>query len=114
MRTLPIPLAYHRSPSHVLTSLATRASQVTHPHKVNSEACSIYTLLVAQVLSSNATKQDLFATLASFNFTDEDLSSRFGKFQTLEDITEKPVEEISSSGHVVDTIEAALWVFFGR
>ncbi|KAI9843063.1 MAG: hypothetical protein M1838_002880 [Thelocarpon superellum] len=109
MRVAPIGLVYHHDVD-AATQYATLSSNVTHPYPTNAEACVIYTrLLILAVRGKD--RSELMAGLAGFPFQDHSLAERFRRYQRVTDF-ERPHEEISSSGYVVDTLEAALWAFF--
>ena len=110
MRVSPIALVYHRNPT-LATQYAIRSSEVTHPYSTNSEACTIYTRLIVRALES-ASKEDVASDLTGHIFEDPDLKSRFEKYSDLASFQATPEHEISSSGYVVDSLEAALWAFF--
>ena len=73
-------------------------SAITHAHKISKDACVIY-VHIARRLLAGETIQDIIPTLqydAPFN--------RLCKINQLEE------DDIRSSGYVVDTLEASLWV----
>ena len=110
MRVSPIALVYHRNPNLAIQH-AIRSSEVTHPYSTNSEACKIYTRLIVRALES-ASKENIASDLTGYNFEDPDLRSRFQKYSDLASFQAIPEHEISSSGYVVHSLEAALWAFF--
>ncbi|EWC48717.1 hypothetical protein DRE_00022 [Drechslerella stenobrocha 248] len=120
MRTVPIGLFFHSSPPSTIAAHAHAASELTHPHPANGEACAVYSILVASILSppspSSATttidKPALFAIFKSFVFTEDSLRTRFAPYSSIEDFSTRSVDQISSSGYVVHSLEAALWAFF--
>ncbi|KAF3922169.1 hypothetical protein ABW21_db0203976 [Orbilia brochopaga] len=116
MRTVPIGLFYFNEPRETLAGYAHAASQLTHPYSTNSEACEIYCILVAAILSHSGdapiTKQALFEILKSFPWKDPDLHRRFRVYNNVEDFARLDTAMISSSGYVVHSIEASLWAFF--
>ncbi|KAJ6260291.1 ADP-ribosylarginine hydrolase [Drechslerella dactyloides] len=122
MRTVPIALFYYSSPREVIAAHAHAASQLTHPYSTNGEACAIYCILVAAILSHAAStnspadaqisKSALFDILKSFNFTDPTLRSRFEVYAAVEDFAARDEKLISSSRYVINSLEAALWAFF--
>lgn len=117
MRVLPVGLAFWRTP-HTAMDHARRSSAVTHPHPRCQEACAVYTLLVATILSKAALgvyycKEDLLAVLTTFPYQDPELRATFADGGTHPGgFTAKEPRQISSSGYVVHTLEAALWAFF--
>ncbi|KAF3911471.1 hypothetical protein ABW20_dc0106116 [Dactylellina cionopaga] len=115
MRTVPIGLFYHSSPTEDIIKYSHAASELTHPYPTNGEACAVYNILVAYALSSSSstpTKSQMFAKFKSFEFTDPTLRERFAVYDSLGDVESRDVDLISSSGYVVDSLEAALWAFF--
>ncbi|KAF3933310.1 hypothetical protein ABW19_dt0201081 [Dactylella cylindrospora] len=119
MRTVPVALFYHSSPPSEIITYSHLASQLTHPYLTNGEACAVYNILVASILShSNSNngetidKESLFKILKEFEFTDETLKGRFEVYKTLKDLEERDEGLISSSGYVVNSLEAVLWAFF--
>ncbi|KAI9823829.1 MAG: hypothetical protein M1819_001130 [Sarea resinae] len=136
MRVAPIALvAYARNYSagsgssspdprtDVMDAAATAAmvsSRPTHPHIACQEACALFVGLLLLLLwtsdSSSTNKSDLaasFSTLVtSRTLTDTTLQTRLLPYRTVADWHAKPADEISSSGWVIDTLEAALWGFF--
>ena len=110
MRVSPIALFYHRDLALALQN-AVRSSHITHPYATNSEACKIYTELIVRVLGS-VSKEELVSALASYTFEDPDLRLRFKKYSNLLSFQKTKEQEISSSGYVIDTLEASLWAFF--
>lgn len=85
-------------------------SALTHGHIISQMACGIYSLIAAQLLSGkNISEAFTLGMNDAKNFygTDE----AFKNFSRLcdENFAALPEDEISSSGYVVDTLEAALW-----
>lgn len=110
MRVSPIGLVFHKEPSKAI-EYAALSSQVTHPYPTNAEACKIYTKLIAATFT-HTSRVDLASMVADWTFEDPDLKSRFKKYTELGSWQETAVESISSSGYVVDSLEASLWAFF--
>lgn len=124
MRCSPIPLVYH-SNSALAQKYAAEASLPTHPHATCQQACQIYTHLITQMINDPTmnTKEDLCKSLASFdNPRGEGLGTgghlapalrdALGKHKNLDSFAQTKEDGIKSSGYVVHTLEAALWVFF--
>ncbi|KAK6504864.1 hypothetical protein TWF481_006801 [Arthrobotrys musiformis] len=118
MRTVPIGLFYYSSPQEDIVKFSHRASELTHPCSTNGEACAVYDVLVAFILStaestgSIPSKQAVFEKFATLEFESKVLRDRFAVYTSLEDFAERDEELISSSGFVVHSLEAALWAFF--
>ncbi|KAL8929397.1 MAG: hypothetical protein Q9172_000448 [Xanthocarpia lactea] len=110
MRVSPIGLVYHTNVAEAIEHAAA-SSQVTHPYPTNTEACKVYTKLVACSFQ-NDSKSDLASIVSDWTFEDPDLKSRFEKYRRFEAWQEVGEEQISSSGYVVHSLEASLWAFF--
>ncbi|KAL2396958.1 hypothetical protein ABEF93_005225 [Exophiala dermatitidis] len=119
MRVLPTALIARSEPEAV--ELARESSLTTHPHLRCVHACMIYATIVYQALNG-ASKTELAVSLGETvnddagNVTDYDLEpelkDRLQRYRALGDWEATAVEEIKSSGYVVDTLEASLWAFF--
>lgn len=85
-------------------------SALTHGHAVSQIACGIYSLIAAQLLNGkNLSEAFLLGMNNAKNFYGADDS--FKTFSRLcdENFSALPEEKISSSGYVLDALEAALW-----
>lgn len=95
MRILPLAFV------HDITNEQIRAvSAITHAHEISKEACVIY-VDIAKKLLAGEKLLDILHGLAVGAET---------PFYRLPSIAECTEDEIRSSGYVVDTLEAALWV----
>ncbi|EGX48000.1 hypothetical protein AOL_s00081g327 [Orbilia oligospora ATCC 24927] len=118
MRTVPIGLFYYSSSEEDIVKYSHLASQLTHPYHTNGEACAVYCILVAYILSTGETstatpsKKAVFEKFRTFEFQNKVLKDRFAVYETLEDFESREEKLISSSGFVVHSLEAALWAFF--
>ena len=86
-----------------------RASALTHGHDRSKLACKIYTLILYSLLESPQ-KGSVKSALdkAKHRYMD---SPEYGHYTRLfdEHFDEFPMDDIKSSGYVVDTLEAAVW-----
>lgn len=85
-------------------------SALTHGHIISKMSCGIYSLIAAQILNGkNLSEAFKLGMAEAENFYGKDIA--FKKFTRLcdENFAALPEDEISSSGYVVDTLEAALW-----
>lgn len=117
MRSVPIGLFYYSSSEEDISKYSHLASQLTHPYRTNGEACAIYSILVAYILSTGEasttpSKQAVFEKFKTFEFESKILKNRFAVYNTLDDFVDRDEQLISSSGFVVHSLEAALWAFF--
>ena len=112
MRCVPIPLVFHndREQAEVFAELA---SIPTHPHPICIEACQLYTRLIVDMLVSTAgpTKSSVFTSFQGFKLRTEPMIKAFAKYESLDFVKQIPDSEISSSGFVVHTLDAAFWAF---
>ncbi|MCJ1277661.1 hypothetical protein MMC21_005475 [Puttea exsequens] len=114
MRCSPIPLIYHRTPE-LANKYAAEASLPTHPHITCQEACQIYTYLITCIVdTSSLDKAGLWENFhnVSSSVKSDQLLTAFSKYHSLAAFQQTKVNDISSSGYVVHTLEAALWVFW--
>lgn len=110
MRILPIALAYADDPD--LVAKASEISSLTHAHERSRLCCAFYCLVASDLMHGGSIEE---ATA----FAWEILVHRWtfspaerARFEALhpDRLFAREEDEIGSSGHVVDTLEAALWV----
>jgi len=110
MRILPVGLAYANDPN--LVEKASELSSLTHAHERSRMSCAFYCLVVSELLhGEDLTRATSFAWEVMdhhWNFTPGE-RAHFDRWQP-EQLFARDETEIGSSGHVVDTLEAALWV----
>ena len=85
-------------------------SGMTHGHIISKMSCGIYSLIAAQILNGkNISEAFALGISDAKNFYGEDVA--FKNFSRLcdENFAALSEDEISASGFVVDTLEAALW-----
>lgn len=90
-----------------------RVSALTHGHPRSKMACGIYTMILWALMDSkdkSAVMSALSAAKAYYENNGE-FEQEWKHFSRLinPDFAETPEDEISSSGYVVSTLEAALW-----
>lgn len=113
MRMLPVVLFNYfcrpHEPDAQKLETVYQASRLTHAHGRSLVACGIYAFIAGELLdkpASSSVLQGLGKASAFYrNHAEYPHFARLfsGEFSAL------PVEEIKSSGYVVDTLEAALW-----
>ncbi len=110
MRILPIGLAYANDPD--LMEKAGLVSSLTHAHERSRFCCAFYCLVVSELLHGeglvDATDFAWRVMDARFDFSDAE-RARFEKLHP-DKLFKRTEESIGSSGHVIDTLEASLWV----
>lgn len=110
MRILPIALAYANDPG--LIEKASEISSLTHAHERSRFCCAFYCLVVSDLMHGSSIRE---ATKFAWEVMDhrwEFSETERPRFEALhpERLFGKKEQEIGSSGHVIDTLEAALWV----
>jgi ADP-ribosyl-[dinitrogen reductase] hydrolase len=112
MRALPVALTYWNAPE-MARGYARRSSLTTHPHRLCQEACELYVHLITTILGAadsrvHLGKANLIQALKEWEYENQELRLVFATGTWVN----KDEAEISSSGYVLHTLEAALWVFF--
>lgn len=109
MRIAPVPIFYWNKPNKAF-HFGSISSSTTHNHSNCIHVCGIVSYVIACIINGEAdTKSKVFELLESWkNYgSDERLHSILsGEFK------KKTRDQISSSGYIMDTLEAALWCFF--
>jgi ADP-ribosylglycohydrolase len=90
-------------------SIVERASALTHAHERSKLACKIYALLLFHLLGCSR-KDVVTLALDTINCRYMD-HAEYPHFERLlsEDFDKLSVNDIKSSGYVVDSLEAAVW-----
>lgn len=112
MRMLPIAFyCYNRHlNSKEIYSVVKDVSSITHAHEISILGCYIYVCYI-RLLLSGKNKLDSYQLLSQQDYTmfSSDSLEQYQRILNSE-LLFLSVEEISSSGYVVSTLEAALWV----
>ncbi|KAK5951491.1 hypothetical protein OHC33_007547 [Knufia fluminis] len=110
MRVLPCALVAKTEQEAVV--LAKESSRVTHPHTRCVDACGLYTRLAWHALQG-ANKEQLIGEMQKHvESLEVELRKRLQQYDSIEAFDSKPRKQISSSGYVIDSLEAALWALF--
>jgi ADP-ribosylglycohydrolase len=110
MRILPVILASLAEPLSSFAHRIARASAITHRHRRSQLACTLYGLLVRELLAGQQpetawrTSRHTFAPLCEGH-------AEHPAFQPLlhGDLAQLPEDSIESSGYVMHTLTAAVW-----
>lgn len=91
-----------------------KLSALTHGHKRSQMACGIYLSIASQLINGGNLKKAVYSGIhkaMDYYQNQEVFHSELSYFNPLADKEFKnlPVEEIKSSGYVIDTLEAAIW-----
>ena len=110
MRILPIALAYADDPDLIVK--ASEISSLTHAHERSRFCCAFYCLVASELLHGGSIEE-----AAAFAWEILDHRWTFSpkerpRFDALhpDRLFARAEETIRSTGHVIDTLEAALWV----
>ncbi len=114
MRIIPIAFCHKTLDFRELISRTHQISCITHAHKRSQIACGIYISIAVALLEGAENMQTAyFQGLQQVNdiYSQSEYISEMPHFTRIlsGDIAQLPVEEINSSGYVVDTLEASLW-----
>lgn len=112
MRILPIAyyaLAKKLKDFEVL-ELVTKISSITHAHEISIMGCYIYTRF-AMFLLTGKDKYSAYSMTKCVDYTmfSEETQKEYSRLLK-EDISKLKINEINSSGYVVDSLEACIWV----
>ncbi len=109
MRILPFVLyTYYQKFADPL-EIIHNASRLTHSHERSLVGCGIYAFVIWELLASPS-KDSVYRGLmkAAAFYSDSDEFDAYARlFET--DFVALDISEISSSGYIVDTLEASLW-----
>lgn len=115
MHILPIAFWGKNLNSFELIKLTEEVVSLTHGHNRSKLACIIYVEFIIQIILGRNKEDALDRTIAFINkncieiYSDE--FTNFNKILTKE-IVNIIEDKVKSTGYVVDTLEAVLWVFF--
>lgn len=94
-----------------IAKLVDEVSSLTHAHEVSRLGCYIYVKYMLSILDG-MDKVEAYEKLREEDFSRYSEESLAKYSRILEaDITELELDDIKSTGYIVDTLEAALWVF---
>ena len=112
MRILPVAIySYINNLSNEeLVNLVNDVSSLTHGHNISKLACYMYVKFVIR-LFNGMSKEECYDHLKTDDYSMYDNYS-ISKYNRLikEDITKLKIDDIKSSGYVVDTWECVLWI----
>lgn len=109
-----LPLAYYCFSKHLkedeIIKIVSDVSSITHAHEVSILGCYIYVLFAMELLKGKNLK-DTYKVVRKSNYKSFSNNAR-DKYKRIlkNDISKYELEEIKSTGYVVDTLEAVIWV----
>lgn len=122
MRIMPVCLyVYENVKSSNITEkqgveLIHEVSALTHAHLRSKMACGIYYFMVKSILENQGTLQERLqiGIDSAVTYYHEDIENLvqmayYHRLMHLDNFMDTPIDEIESSGYVVDSIEAAVW-----
>jgi ADP-ribosyl-[dinitrogen reductase] hydrolase len=113
MRILPMAFYLYTKPEGEPYEAVHAVSAITHAHPRSEMACGMYVMMALHLLNgvSIAESYELMCREASRRYGENPFAGEMNHFTRVLDasLNRLTVQEISSSGYVVDTLEAALW-----
>ena len=112
MRILPIAYYsfYKKIPNNDIYELVKNISSLTHRHEISILGCYIYVLYVIKLLQG---KDKLSAynmiRIEDYSMFSEESLKAYSRILK-DNLNTLKVDDIKSSGYVVDTLEASLWI----
>ena len=113
MRILPVALyAYSKKLDDTsIHKLTNEVSSLTHAHEVSRLGCYIYVQFIICLLKGN-TKQEAYKHIQYLDYSAYDMHSLKLYTRILdEQIEVQRLDQIKSTGYIVDTLESAIWIF---
>ncbi|USR93231.1 ADP-ribosylglycohydrolase family protein [Phormidium yuhuli AB48] len=114
MRILPLVYFAEKLPLPDLLERVHQVSAITHAHPRSQMACGIYISIASQLLRGKSPQIALKEGLAAVDPLYQQLpfTPERSHFQRLNSqLAQLPIQDISSTGYVVHSLEAALWCF---
>ena len=112
MRILPFVyyLKFSNLSEEEKTTLINQASSLTHAHEISQLGCKIYADYVTLLLDGNDKEQAL-EQLKKIDYNKYYADTSIEAYQRIlkKDLKSLNIDQIRSSGYVVDTLEASLW-----
>ena len=108
-----LPLAYYcyykKASLEEIYEIVKNVSSLTHAHEISILGCYIYVNYVLFLLDEEDkfTAYHKLKNIDYSKFTSESLASYINILE--KDISKFPITSISSSGYIIDTLEASLW-----
>ena len=112
MRMIPIALySYYRNLSNEeMMILSDNISSLTHRHDISKLGCYMYNKFIINLLSGmNIEEAYKYMQKDDYTMYSKEAIKSYDRLLTT-DISKYTIDEISSSGYVVDTLECVLWI----
>ncbi len=114
MRILPIAFYLHAkeiTDDKEIYEIVKKVSSITHAHEISIMGCYIYVKLVLELLDEKY-KDEAYKNIQKidYSFFSNETIEKYSRILK-EDITKQKIHSIKSTGYVVDTLEAVMWLF---
>lgn len=114
MRILPIAYYcyYKKLKEEEIYKLVKDISSMTHRHSISILGCYIYVLFVIGILNGEE-KEKIYKGIRKYNYNkyfDNETINNYGRLLD-NDISLLDIDNINSSGYVLNTLEAVIWCF---
>ena len=113
MRILPVALyAYSKKLDDIsIRKLTNEVSSLTHAHEVSRLGCYIYVQFIISLLKGK-TKEEAYKHIQNLDYRSFTMDSINQYTRILDEQIEVQIlNNIKSSGYIVDTLECAMWIF---
>jgi len=103
---------YKKMNSKKVLDTVEKVSSITHANEISILACYIYVMFGIELLNQNDF-YSAYQRIRTLNYSkfSEDALSKFDSI-LVKDVRKIAFEDIKSTGYVVDTLEATLWMLF--
>ena len=117
MRILPIAYycygqskMFNRMPEDKVLEIVRGVSSITHRHEISILGCYIYTIYALRLLYGDG-KYDAYKYIKNLNYSmfKKDSINRYKRILE-NNISKLDINEIKTTGYIVDTLEATMWV----
>jgi len=113
MRILPVALyAYSKNLDDIsIRKLANEVSSLTHAHEISRLGCYIYVQFIICLLKGK-TKEEAYKYIQGLDYRSFTVDSMNRYTRILDEQIEVQIlDNIKSSGYIVDTLECSMWIF---
>lgn len=126
MRIIPVVFYLHKNRQTDIYDAVSRVSSLTHAHEVCVLGCYVYVSLCLQIIELRSNNGDDLSDAQKLEFMSTQLHSIYESAKAnfsaaamklyervfnFDSFSKLPMDDIKSSGFVVDSLEAALWCF---
>lgn len=113
MRILPLVYYCYANKIKVkeIYNIVKKVSSITHGHEISIMGCFIYVMYGIELLN-NKNLEQAYKKIKKIKYREYFSDETIGRYDRIlnKNINEYPLDEIKSTGFVIDTLEATLWV----